>query len=220
MMKNLKAEIIRLKNKYYNTLWYQKKWAKRTIEKNSLEYSYVWGNPDTSNGDLGNYLKIKSEYLIPNVKDKVVLELGCLDGKWSQFIVPIARKTILVDLDKSIIPLLTKRLGGSNFDFYETKGYELKGINNNSVDFIFSMDTLVRVKKSFIKKYFIEFSRVLKKEGKLLIHLPCNKSKISRERGFTDISEEEIIDLIGDTFSDKVVLDFDTIKHGVLLVNK
>ena len=216
---NIKKHILENKTfNLYNSNWFQKKWVKRTLKKKSLEYSYSWGNPDKNDDKFGNYLKIKNDYLIPNIKDKIVLELGCLDGKWSQFIVPNARETILVDLDKSITPMLNKRLGNSNYFFYETKGYELKGIKDNSVDFIFSMDTLVRVRKNFIKKYFSEFNRVLRKDGMLLLHLPCNTSEMSVKRGFTDLSQSEISGFLKRENFQNFKFDFTIINHGVLII--
>jgi len=188
------------------------------LKRNSLEYSYSWGDPEKSDDILGNYLKIKDDFLLPNIKEKVVLELGCLDGKWSQYILPNAKEAILVDLNKSIIPLLDKRLKNKNYIFYETKGFELEGIANNSVDFIFSMDTLVRVKKKFIKKYFIEFERIMNSNGKLVVHLPCNKSKVSRDRGFTNLSEQEIMSILKGIGFKNILLDYNTIVHGVLVL--
>ncbi|MCX6168365.1 MAG: methyltransferase domain-containing protein [Ignavibacteriales bacterium] len=202
----------------YNSHWFQKKWTKRTLKRNSLDYSYIWGNPEKNEDTFGNYLKIKDDFLLPNIKDKVVLELGCLDGKWSQYIMPHSREAILVDLDKSIIPLLDKRLKNKNYIFYETKGFELKGIANKSVDFIFSMDTLVRVKKKYIKKYFIEFERIMNNNGKILVHLPCNESRISRDRGFTNLSEQEIMSILKRAGFKNILLDYDTIVHGVLVL--
>jgi len=111
--------------------------------------------------------------LLPYIDGLTVLELGCLDGKWSQYIVPRAGRSVLVDLDERMKVLLRKRLGTDQFEFYQTSGSELSGIQDNSVDFVFSMDTLVRVRKPLIRRYFREFARVLGSDGKAVVHLPC-----------------------------------------------
>ena len=59
---------------------------------------------------LGDYMMIKDGLLLPNITGKTVVEIGCLDGKWSQYIVPHANHSILVDLSKEILPVLNERL--------------------------------------------------------------------------------------------------------------
>jgi len=140
-------DFIKSKLGFYNLHIYQKKWIDVAIKK-SKNSSLSWGKSVEEEEILGNYLKLRDELLIPNIKDKIVLELGCLDGKWSQYIIPYAKHSYLVDLSKEILPVLQTRLlkKGGEYTFYETKGFELDGIADNSIDLIFSMDTLVRVK--------------------------------------------------------------------------
>lgn len=84
---------------------------------------------------------------------------------------PISDFTYLVDLSKTIYPILKDRLNRQKLcvwvgghTFYETKGYELDRIDDNSIDFIFLLDTLVRVNKKYLMSYFYHFRRVLKSE--------------------------------------------------------
>ena len=55
----------------------------------------------------------------------------------------------------------------SNIAFYRTKEYELSGITGDSIDFIFSIDTLMRIEENYYEMYFKEFSRVFNVGGKL-----------------------------------------------------
>ena len=208
---------------YYNLHYRQKKWTKVAIKMN-LGNEVSWGEPTIENEMLGDYIKIKDHLLLPNIKGKTVVELGCLDGKWSQHIVPYAGFTHLVDLSKTILPVLKKRLSNSGggggvglYSFYETKGYELDGIRDNSIDFIFSIDTLVRVNKKYLRSYFNHFRRVLKSDGKMLIHLPCNVVPFSRQKGFVNLSPSEIVKMLHSNDFEEFGFDFSTINHGVLI---
>jgi len=79
------------------------------------------------------------------------------------------------------------------------------------------MDTLVRVNKRYLRKYFEHFKRVLKNDGKMLIHLPCTSSPYSIKKGFISLDSNEISDLMISNGFSEYTLDFSTIKHGVLL---
>jgi len=60
-------------------------------------------------------------------------------------------------------------------------------------------------------------TRVLKNDGKLLIHLPCNASPFSVKNGFVNLSPDDIIKMmIGEGFKE-FSFDFHTINHGVLI---
>tara|TARA_Y100001980_G_C14556640_1_gene349005 strand:- start:16248 stop:16946 length:699 start_codon:yes stop_codon:yes gene_type:complete len=214
---NLKA-VFRYNNSHHK----QKKWTKIAIKKYQKQGSYSWGKAIEDEKNLGNYVKVRDEILIPNCLNKAVLELGCLDGKWSQYIIPKAMHTTLVDLSEDIIPILENRMKNVNvnkkFTFYATKGYELDGVQDDTIDLIFSIDTLVRVKKRYLEKYFSEFRRVLKKDGKMILHLPCTASKMSKHKKFVFLSPTNITNYMYNNSFKKFKLDFETINHGVLLL--
>jgi SAM-dependent methyltransferase len=204
---------------YYNTHYRQKKWTHIALEQFYSGQNYSWGKSIEDEDRLGDYVKIKDQFLLPNIIGKSVLEIGCLDGKWSQYIVPFASHSALADLSKEIMPVLQARLekAGGVFTFYETKGYELNGIGDHTIDFIFSMDTLVRVNKRFLRQYFEHFKRVLKKDGKMLIHLPCSASSFSVQKNFVRLHPDEITEMMISNDFKEFTFDFSTINHGVLL---
>lgn len=91
---------------------------------------------------MGNYRKIKVD----------ILDLGCVGGKWTQYMLK-AHRIFCVDLCDKFFNYIRKNLPCDNIKFYKTRGNELWGIEDNSIDFIFSMDALVRVKKKYIRAY-------------------------------------------------------------------
>lgn len=198
---------------YYNTISYQKSWITKAIIANNNNEE-PWSPPK----NLGDYNKIRDDLLINEIKGKKVLEIGCLSGRWSRYLIKYSKRAILCDLSKDIIPILENNFGKGNFDFYETKGYELRGIESNSIDFIFSMDTFVRVDKKHLKKYFLEFKRVLRPNGKMLIHLPLYSSEISIKKNYVKLSKNEIKSmLVANNFSN-FIIDDQTINHGCLVL--
>ena len=94
---------------YYNTHRRQKKWTKIAVDQFKSGETYSWGESIENENRLGDYMRIKNEYLLPNIVDKTVVEIGCLDGKWSQYIVPCANHSFLVDLSDEILPILNDR---------------------------------------------------------------------------------------------------------------
>ena len=96
--------------------------------------------------------------------------------------------------------------------FYKTKGNELNGFRFGRVDLIFSMNSLVRCPKIDIKKYLIEFYRVLRPNGSIYLDLPCNEMPRSVSNGFTSISRSEIFSMRKD-----IKFDLITLKHGIIL---
>lgn len=211
---------------YRNTVPFQRTYWANAItqykDKTKL-FGYDWGNPeenitkDCENNVLGNYLYIKDNYLIPYIKHSVVLEIGSGGGKWVQYM-KLAKKIICVDLSDETLNYIKGKLGWKKLVFYKTVGDELYGIQEASVDFVFSIDSLVRIPKRGLSKYFNEIHRILVPNGKICLHLPCNEVPGSKNRGFTDISIEEIRKLCI-THGFKIsMIDKQNIEHGVILL--
>jgi len=187
------------------------------VNKDFEEYGFEWGNPENSNDPLGNYLAINN-LLKRNIdQNSIVLELGTLGGKWTKYLLH-SKKVFCVDINSYFIDIIKQRYKSflNKINFYISKGNELEKIKNNSIDFIFCIDTLVRVEKEFIFDYIKEFSRVLTKDGKAIIHLPNSDIEDCINRNFTKLSTTEIIDEVEKYFNN-YTLDSKTIVHGTLL---
>lgn len=100
------------------------------------------------------------------------LDVGCLDGKWAVVLAKHFAKVHLTDLTDQLKGILSEKLGQKMGYFHKTKGDELSGFADETIDFIFSMDSLVRAPKKSIFNYFSEFYRTLNKGGIIYIHLP------------------------------------------------
>ncbi len=199
-------------------------WAHAVNSHNKKKlYGYEYGDPNSSYATadgyshLGNYKKIKNKFILKFLNnEKTILEIGSLEGKWTQFFLK-AKKVICVDIIKDGFKKFIKKFPKSNIEFYHTKGYELSGIPDKSVDIVFSMDSLMRSGVDIIEKYISESYRVIKDDGKICLHLPCSSQAGSIQRNFVELSIENINQICLKNNIIDFEIDTDTIRHGVLL---
>ena len=190
---------------------------KESLRKNASKDALQWGDPEDSDGFLGNYKWIKEKLKASIKEDHTVLELGSYDGKWTVHLLH-ARRVICVDVFELGFEVIKKKYHfDPKLEFYLSKGCELQGIPAASVDFVFSIDTLTRVEKDFIVRYFKEFSRILKPKGKALIALPCASKPLSLRKGFTHLSFAEIKTLAKKSFGN-YSLESQILHSGILVM--
>lgn len=121
----------------------------------------------------------------------IVLEVGSLSGKWTQYMLN-AKKIIAVDINNYFVEFLKNKFKNApNIDFYITTGHELNGIAENSVDLIFSIDTMIRIKEKYIRNYIKEISKVLVVGGVAILHLPNKELPMSKSFGFTSLTTKK-----------------------------
>lgn len=188
-------------------------------------YGYEYGDPcseetitTVNSFNLGNYNTIRTKYLLPFIKEKNVLEIGCGGGKWTNLMTD-ANSVIAVDIFPSSHSYIHK-LNNNKIQFYLNNGHDLKAIKNKSIDYVFSVDALVKSEKEIIKNYIFEISRVLTIGGKFCIHLPCDIKNLSCNLNFTRLKVKEIKEYCNyaNITTDKFHIETATITHGILLL--
>jgi 2-polyprenyl-3-methyl-5-hydroxy-6-metoxy-1,4-benzoquinol methylase len=129
------------------------------------EWSSSWGDAHTQwHGTL--YPRIKS--FIPA---QTILEIAPGFGRWTQFLAHHCEKLIIVDLSSECIEYCKKRFAHySHIEYHTNDGMSLAMIENNSVDFVFSFDSLVHAEYDVIQSYIIELSKKFKENGSGFIH--------------------------------------------------
>lgn len=178
------------------------KWCQIASENYIDESSYCWGKSIDQEVELGDYRFIRDSIVKPFAMNKITLEIGCLDGKWSVPICSVAQHTYLCDLDEIVVKALSDRLRKNNISdslwtWKKINGKNLDCVPSNSVDFIFSFDSLVRCPKEYIFSYLEDIVRVLKpKESIAMIHLPIYECKNSRSKRFTKLRTLEVVDIL------------------------
>ena len=111
-------------------------------------------------------------FIAPNANpDSVVLEIAPGHGRWSAELVDRCAQLILVDLSPNCIETCKER-----FESYEhvryivNDGRSLPGVDDGSIDFVWSFAAFVHIDPETIGAYFKEIERVLKPGSTAIIH--------------------------------------------------
>lgn len=100
-----------------------------------------------------------------------VLEIGPGGGRWSDILVPRAAHAILVDVTPKALELCRTRLAGADdVAFVLSRGSDLPGVADASVDVVWSFDVFVHVAPVDQAGYLAEIARVLRPGGSAAIH--------------------------------------------------
>jgi len=154
-----------------NIIWWNKDydWSRR-----GEEWSDPWGN---SAAEWTNLIYPRISRFLSTGK---ILEIGPGNGRWTNFLKNYAGKLFGVDLSKKCINYCKKRFkSNNNLKFYLNDGLNLSMIKDNSIDFVFSFDSLVHADLYILKSYLNEINHILKIGGVAFIHhsnlLDCKK---------------------------------------------
>jgi ubiquinone/menaquinone biosynthesis C-methylase UbiE len=102
---------------------------------------------------------------------KNVLEIGPGAGRWTEFLQPMAAHLIGVDISQKCVDICRERFGrAGNAKFMTTEGNNLRGIDDQSVDAIWSFDVFVHINTEDAAGYVSEFRSVLRPGGVGVVH--------------------------------------------------
>lgn len=100
-----------------------------------------------------------------------VVELACGRGRHVPHYIDKAENVILVDILEKNIEFCKNRFGNcENISYYVNNGYNLEEIPTESVTALFTYDAMVHFEMMDIYEYLKDIYRIMKKEGKVLIH--------------------------------------------------
>jgi len=110
-----------------------------------------------------------SEHLLPKVKNKIVLDLGCGTGKFMQKFYKEATKYYGLDLSNEQLKIARAKSNGDNTEFFCCSAEEIP-LPDNSVDIIIStwvLGTILEIDRR--NKVLEEMKRVLKNDGNIYL---------------------------------------------------
>jgi ubiquinone/menaquinone biosynthesis C-methylase UbiE len=112
------------------------------------------------------------EVLLPTIPaGGTVVEIGPGGGRWSVVLQPRSERLILVDVAQRPLDLVGERLrDASNLQLLLTDGASLRGIDDATVDAVWSFDVFVHVAPLTQADYLAELARVLRPGGVAAIH--------------------------------------------------
>lgn len=135
-------------------------------KNNGEEWSVAWGGADMQFfGCI--YPRIRS-YLPAGT----ILEIATGRGRWTQYLLNYCDKFIGVDLVEDCVEFCKQRFSqvSAKSQFYTNDGTSLDFIEDHSVDFAFSFDSLVHADINVLRNYLIQLKNKLSANGVAFIH--------------------------------------------------
>ena len=128
-------------------------------------WSSRWGSPRAQ--WYGTILPRIHEFL----PAPAILEIATGMGRWTEFLLSSCDHLIGVDLAARCVEACRARFSSEeNADFYQNDGRSLDMVEDRSIDFAFSFDSLVHVDLATLGSYAKELGRTLKPNGVAFIH--------------------------------------------------
>lgn len=182
---------------------------------NTFEQNYrFWNDYDWKRGgeewsvDKEWKEKLKDMIITNEISNEdTVLEIGPGTGRMTKYLLQQARQVIGVEISRKCVDILNDTFRKSdNFTVYHIDSISLPFVKNKSIDIIFSYDVFVHIDKVVFEKYFSEFDRILKPDGKIVIHY--NKTGEKEGTFFSKFNERDFNYLLS-KFGFKLVNDID-----------
>jgi ubiquinone/menaquinone biosynthesis C-methylase UbiE len=152
---------------HYEEGWdsYSESWE-TSVRQSGMQYlGDEWDSPALSEDIIRRYVK---PYLQADAR---VLEIGCGEGKYSEKLAPLCTVLICADVSGRMIERAQQRLHGfTNIEFAKLNGLDLSQFTSESINFVFSFDCFVHIEIEDVYFYLQEMKRVLKPEGRGLLH--------------------------------------------------
>jgi SAM-dependent methyltransferase len=130
-----------------------------------------WDLGESWSTEFGNTEIMWNTYIYPRIyrflKDKDVLEIAPGTGRITQYLLPLSKTYIGYDISDYCVNYCKERFGDK---FFLNDGKSFKNTKENSIDFIFSWDSLVHAEEDIIFNYVEESIRCLRDKGIAFIH--------------------------------------------------
>lgn len=107
----------------------------------------------------------------PFVPAAVVLEIGPGEGRWSGYLRQLADELVLVDVAEHCVETCRGLFAGdTQVACHVGDGRSLPMVDDRSVDFAFSFDSLVHAEADVLESYACELARALRPDGVAFLH--------------------------------------------------
>ena len=107
----------------------------------------------------------------PFLPTGTVLEIAPGFGRWTSYLKDLCDKLVVVDLAERCIEHCRERFADeSHIEYHVNDGRSLEMVEDGSVDFAFSFDSLVHAEFDVLEAYLSELRRTLRPDGVAFIH--------------------------------------------------
>jgi SAM-dependent methyltransferase len=114
-----------------------------------------------------------------------ILEIAPGYGRWTQYLKDLCERLVIVDLTPGCIEHCRERFADAgNIEYHVNDGRSLEMVPDESVDFVFSFDSLVHAESDVLGAYLDQLAHKLRPDGVGFIH----HSNIGAYRGLTRLA--------------------------------
>jgi SAM-dependent methyltransferase len=129
------------------------------------EWSVVWG------GSQAQWFGAIFPRIHAFVPTGTILEIGPGFGRWTHYLRSRCQRLIVVDLAENCISACRQRFASDpRLVFHVNDGRSLAMVPDESIDFVFSFDSLVHAEADVLQAYLGQLARKLKPNGAGFIH--------------------------------------------------
>lgn len=129
------------------------------------EWSTAWG------GSMWHWYWTIRPRLFDLLPAENVVEIAPGYGRWTEYLRREAENLVGIDLSPRCVQACRERFAAyPGLQFRETDGSTLTGVEDDSIDFVFSFDSLVHVEADAVEGYVGEIRRVLRPTGAAILH--------------------------------------------------
>lgn len=129
------------------------------------EWSRAWGSAEAQ---WWGAIFPRIRYALPA---KRILEIAPGFGRWSQFLADQCEELVVVDLSSRCIDACRERfVDRTNITFHLNDGRSLDMVQNDSLDFVFSFDSLVHASTDVIETYLRQLRWKLRPGARGFVH--------------------------------------------------
>ena len=100
-----------------------------------------------------------------------ILEIAPGFGRWTEYLATLAERVVAVDLTERCVLACRERFAAAtNVEVHQNDGRSLPMVEDASIDFAFSFDSLVHAESDVLGAYMAELARVLRPDGVAFVH--------------------------------------------------
>ncbi len=158
-------------------------------------YGLEWGDPE----NIPPLKYVRDHYLMPWLSaDTTVVEIGPGGGRWTRYMLEV-RRLIVVDYHQELLQELKSNFNSSKLVYVCNNGDDFPGIEEKSVDLVFSFGVFVHLDLEIVEAYLKHIKPLLKPGANVVIQYADKTKPLARANsGFADNDPETMRQLVLD----------------------
>ncbi len=156
-------------------------------------YGLEWGDPEV----VEPLQFIRDRFVRPFINpEHLAVEIGPGGGRWTRYLLGF-KYLYVIDYHKKLLDELKKNYNQANMKFIKNNGTDFPGINNHSIDYLFSFGVFVHLELDLIDSYLKNMKSILKPSANVVIQY-SDKTKLMAQQNqtFSDNTPEKMRELV------------------------